>query len=512
MVRFVLLFGIYYIPKMNVNANILSDSLSNPDYIKSNIRYTKIYPFINYQMDFLEWNDTIVPNRFFCSLKNAKAKKMKILHIGDSHVQADAHTGFIRNRMQEIFGLGGRGFVFPYAAASTHAAVDYRTTCKGKWAFSKNVQTNPSLPLGISGVTVFTKDADASFSLLFTKHSIKQEFTKLKIYCKTDSASFDLKIKYSAGKEAVFIYCKRTNQEPYIEVDLPNVTDTFQFFITKNNATQSFFECYGISVETAMNTGILYSSVGINGAGLKSILKENLFPEQLASYNPDLVVIDVGANDFYMEGFKQDELKGNLEKIIDIIKKSSPEANILITNSQNIYKRRTEVTACLEFSNLTRQIAMENCCLFFDYFKVSGGSKSMLKWLQNKLARKDKVHLTALGYRIKGELLLNAILNSYHNFLVGNKGFVITNKEFSKDLNATSFTKDLNLDHEKKNNPKTKNATQNSTKKVLTYKVISGDNLCKISKKFKVSIAQIKEQNHLSDDKINVGMILTIKQ
>src|SRR5208337_1895586 len=105
----------------------------------------------------------------FSKLKQTKSNKLKVLHIGDSHVQADIFTGYIRDELQNVFGEGGRGFVFPYAAASTHAAYDYRTSCKGKWDYSRNIQPYPVYDIGITGATIHTEDSTASFKLVFNK-------------------------------------------------------------------------------------------------------------------------------------------------------------------------------------------------------------------------------------------------------------------------------------------------------------------------------------------------------
>jgi len=53
--------------------------------------------------------------------------------------------------------------------------------------------------------------------------------------------------------------------------------------------------------------------------------------------------------------------------------------------------------------------------------------------------------------------------------------------------------------------------TVSPTGKYMTYKVVSGDSLWVIAQKHKVSVAQIKQLNGLSSDKINIGQVLKIK-
>jgi len=101
--------------------------------IASHITYSKKLPFIDYATNELEYYKIDAIKPFFEKLKNSKAKQVSVLHIGDSHIQYDQGPGVIRNTFQDLFGFSGRGFVFPYASAGTHAAYDYKTSSTGIW-------------------------------------------------------------------------------------------------------------------------------------------------------------------------------------------------------------------------------------------------------------------------------------------------------------------------------------------------------------------------------------------
>jgi biopolymer transport protein ExbD len=51
-------------------------------------------------------------NRFFSDLDNAKKKKVRIMHYGDSQIEADRITSYLRNELQKKFGGYGVG-LFP---------------------------------------------------------------------------------------------------------------------------------------------------------------------------------------------------------------------------------------------------------------------------------------------------------------------------------------------------------------------------------------------------------------
>jgi len=508
------------------------DSITNPNYIKKLITYNKVYPFINYNQNFIEWCNYSAIGPFFEKLKQTPTRKLTILHIGDSHLQADILTGLMRNQIQQWFGYGGRGFVMPYAAAGTHSAYDYRTSCTGTWYFARNVQYKPMFDMGITGATVYTQDSSASFKFVFYYNSIRDNFTHLKIFLKQSRHSFNLKLKASGQADTIRINCNQHNELPYIETDLATGCDTLQFFMDKTDTCQHSFECSGMIIESPEDKGVLYCSVGINGAGLKSILRENILTVQLRELKPDLLIFDMGSNDFMAGKIYVDDIKKDLSRIIDLIRTASPETCIIITNCQDIYRRRRDVVECEDYANLTKEVAIIKNCAFYDYYNVSGNKFSMLKWSASKLAQYDRTHLTTAGYYVRGELCLNAILNSYYTSLIRkNPDTLLVSKidtagfhAVSKIIQTTSLVYSgnkssyNNVDNDtviKKlpvlvNTQKTYTSLITEGNETVYYIIKPGDNLGTIAQKFHVSMTQIKQWNSIKGTNIIAGKTLVI--
>ncbi|MFN3640207.1 MAG: peptidoglycan-binding protein, partial [Flavobacterium sp.] len=59
-------------------------------------------------------------------LSNSSTQKVSIVHIGDSHIQADIFSGRMRKLFQNTFGHAGRGLVFPHNLAKSNGASDIR--------------------------------------------------------------------------------------------------------------------------------------------------------------------------------------------------------------------------------------------------------------------------------------------------------------------------------------------------------------------------------------------------
>ena len=89
---------------------------------------------------------------------------LRVLHIGDSHIQADFFSGSMREHLQSFaLGIkGSRGFIFPYNVAATNNPDNYKVKYTGKWQHCRNIQNLNGCELGIAGISVTTTDSNAS--------------------------------------------------------------------------------------------------------------------------------------------------------------------------------------------------------------------------------------------------------------------------------------------------------------------------------------------------------------
>ena len=500
-------------------------------FLKKSMGYTIQNPYIQYNINTLEWYDKEAIYPFFEKLKNAQTKKVKILHIGDSHIQPDIGTGVTRNKLQKVFGYGGRGLIFPYQVGKTASAYDYTAYGHGTWISSKNVEYKPKLNLGLSGITIFTKDTSAGFKIIFKNkfESIHPDFRRIKIYCHKSQESFNL--KFSTGKKGkeIMLDCSNKDGLPYVELEVPEASDTLIVNVLKNNVNQKYFECYGVEIENVENKGVEYISVGIAGAAYQSIFYQNKMKEQLEAIQPDLIIFDLGVNNFFKGDFDYQFVMGCLNQMIEFTRKVCPNSSFLIPNSQDIYYKKRNVINCLEYSYLTRLVAKEQKVALYDYFNITGGLHSMLDWSKDGLANKDQCHLSGTGYRFKGELLFNGIMNGYLKFLKESPDSNIvfeTNQDSIQKRNwiiNNNIAKNCKVIELADKIEKYKNETIQITPKTVQKKesnntiktnyliVKAGDTLNGISIKYNISVDELKKINNLKTDNIEVGQKLILR-
>lgn len=495
--------------------------------IVSNISYSKKLDFIEYKTNELEFYTLNAIKPFFEKLKKSANQQVRVLHIGDSHVQYDRGAGEMRNSFQALFGFSGRGFIFPYAAGGTHAAYDYKTTATGKWYSSRNISKEINYPLGVSGITINTKDTTAGFLIQFYNSSVERNAVdKLNVFAKTSDSSFHLKYRLSPTSDWTLISLSAIPfSQNFVEVMLNEKFDKYiEFKVLKNDSIQRNLELYGIQLVSSKNQGILYNSVGINGASLQSFMKQDLFVDQLKYVKPDLVILDYGTNDLAGGKFDSMYFDRNLGQSIRRIRSVIPDVCILIPSIQDFSVNGRNIAITSKYSEFVREFVKKNNLIFYDYYWISGARKSMKKWYNSGIAKSDFVHLTEDGYFLKGQLYGNAILNSFARYLSNPKDSVIYDRKIIappiKDTLAISDSSHMNLKNEpseivkKEKKIEIKKAEPPKDKKKIPsskmYIVKKGDTLSKIATRYKTSVSQLKKINKLTSDKLQIGQKLKL--
>ena len=165
-----LLFNMTGVPEHNgtmaaTPALISTDTLKTPVIPVDTINLDQ-YPFLSPSANVLI-NDSSLTS-FFTKLElleHEQIPRLNIVHIGDSHVQADWWTGFLRQRLQGQFGSAGRGLVFPFQLADTNSPTDIRSSSNQSWEHRRSTFGNTHIPLGISGMTIQTRGSQVWLDL-----------------------------------------------------------------------------------------------------------------------------------------------------------------------------------------------------------------------------------------------------------------------------------------------------------------------------------------------------------
>jgi len=131
----------------------------------------------------------------------------------------------------------------------------------------------------------------------------------------------------------------------------------------------------------------------------------------------DLYIISLGTNEAQRLSFPESAFLRDFNLFISKLKASSPGAAILITTAPDSYKGRysNKVLRLLNQSlvNETNKLYLPT----WDLYKITNGFGSAYSWSRRGLMSRDRIHFTAEGYRLQGQLLFNAIAKGYNEYI-----------------------------------------------------------------------------------------------
>jgi len=431
---------------------------------------------------------------------NAKNKTFVVLHLGDSHLQNENLTNKIRTLMQNELGDGGIGLIQPFSIVNTYDARFYRSAHTGSWSCAKSLQNSPKLPLGVRGMTARTEDSSATFKIKFNK-PVSLANNILTLFCSSGDSSF-VPILFA---DSTCVEQLHKNGE-IRAFKLPKGFCSLTLKLIKAKESQHQFTIYGMSLSNEENTGCIWHNAGVGAAQYKSVLIEEKYEEQAAYLNPELVIIDFGGNDYLYENKIPENLKHQIELVIDKVRKASPKASIILTSTYDMRYHKKHGTAAFNFAALIRDIAKGKDCAFWDWYYVSGGPYSMKSWMSNGLSMNDGIHLNGKGYELKASLFYQALSKTINNIYQDstlNRTIIETTAIDSIYIKEIEANKKLNI-----NSSKTSGHSRNST--VIT--VQKGETLAQIANKYGISVATIKKANKLKSNHIKPGQKLRIRK
>ncbi|RFS23829.1 hypothetical protein DVR12_08020 [Chitinophaga silvatica] len=366
----------------------------------------------------------------FDSFSVANTKVISIVHLGDSHVQAGYFPLATASLLQQEFGSAGRGYVFPYNLAGTNGPEDFRWNSTVRWQSERVVDRNKSPMLGPGGIVLISQN-DAP-TLSFTG---KQDATM-------DNNFRRVKLLYDAGNTNNSLVAPDANVSiasvadagsPTLNLatlDFPQTAQTFQARWEGTGNGQ--FRFYGAVMENG-NNGILYNSIGINGAMYQQYNEiSNTLLTQMAVLQPQLVIISLGTNEAYG---KLDPLafRNEIDKAVTLIREHNPNVNILLTTPPDCMKavktahrkkvgKKYRTTYTTKYypnpyiSMVTQQImgyAREHGIASWNFNAVNKEQKDRFAggWAP------DHIHFNVRGYQMQGQLLFEALNQSYTHYI-----------------------------------------------------------------------------------------------
>jgi len=369
---------------------------------------------------------------FFNSLSNLsnETKSIRVLHYGDSQIEGDRISDYMRLKLQAQFGGEGPGLIsfMPVAPSVINkltwsASWDRYTIFTGK---DKRVKHNNFGAL--AHITRFSK-----YEVITDTTNYKSAWVKV-ITSKNGglkAAAFNKLKLYYGGSQT------KTHIELYENGSLNNSDSLVaggNFNIKEFNLNQAAIlhefkfkgkdspDFYGLSLEGGK--GVMVDNVGLRGSS-GTFFNQINFGQLKQFYdhlNTKLIILQFGGNALpYITSPEQTMQFANyLKSQILTIKKLAPQASILVIGPADMsVKVGTEYETHPQLENLRdaiKKTALETDCAFFDMYNCMGGRNSMVAWVDLGIGAKDYIHFSSGGARKIAVLLYSSLINDYNTY------------------------------------------------------------------------------------------------
>ena len=329
---------------------------------------------------------------------------VRILHVGGSHVQGGTWSDRLRTRFLALrYGLdGGRGLVFPFAAALTNTPVSYTTSYSGIWE-SHNCIKADGEDLGLTGIAVEIRDTASrvAIDLARTGGPVLRQSYSFNCVDVFGEGEMD-PVLILQGRDTVYGVKGRTLSH----FDLPYYTDWLQVAFKGTGR----YTLRGLYLDRT-GSGLTFSEAGVNGASSGSWAKCALWADDLSRVMPDLVIFSIGINDIQGKEFDVRRFKENYRTLLRQLRDVNPRCAVLFSGINDSYFKGKYVnphTPVVE--QAFRELAAEFDGVYWGLYEIMGGWGSSDAWREAGLMQPDRVHFTPTGYRLIGDLLFDAIM------------------------------------------------------------------------------------------------------
>ncbi|MBP5205846.1 MAG: hypothetical protein J6Z44_03540 [Bacteroidales bacterium] len=371
---------------------------------------------IQFDIDTLYWGgDSYYKTHFINKIRDVMENKrgnVRILHIGGSHVQAGTMTHRIRKHLLDEYGgaPAARGLIFPYSAANNcNNPNDYRISKTTPFNLIRNVYKDHTFPLGAAGIAVWNADQMNSITVKMNAEGYDFIADTIVLLGEAHGWPIDPILK----EDTIYHFpdsIDLQNGRYYFYFDRPVRDFTFYFPCSKGDT----FVVNGILLQNE-RPGITLSSIGVNGAQTGSYLRCRNFVRDMQLLQPDLVIFGIGVNDAYGSSFDSVAFKNNYLELVRRIRSVNPDCAFIFFSNNDTWKKGKKGryyvnTTGPAVAEVMYRLADLTGGAVWDQFAIMGGLKSMETWRKKGLAQKDRVHFTASGYNLVGDLFFDAFI------------------------------------------------------------------------------------------------------
>ncbi len=334
-------------------------------------------------------------------LKEGSNNPFSIVHIGDSHIEIGQFSGEIKHQLENNYGQGEEGWMFPYQLFNSQSIKHFPIDTSGTWKRASIKMPNDVFPLGMTGLGCYLASNQGVFH--FTKStqygslssiSFLHYYDNQPLHVSTLKAKISTQVKSKHTAITTFIF-----SEPMEDVSL-----------IFDNTSKVLL--YAIKINAVTKPGIVYNKFGVAGSTLDQFINNTpLFMEQMAYLKPNMLLISLGTNDSYIDTLNEPRILNQLDMFIQQIQVASKNTAIIFTTVPDTKYQNKRPQRLTEINRIIRKTVSSNSSLaLWDLHEIMGGDYSVDSWNRKHLLNNDILHFTPKGYKLQGQLFMKAFL------------------------------------------------------------------------------------------------------
>ena len=365
----------------------------------------------SYPNDSIEW---IFP--LFEVLEKTSEQKVRIIHYGDSQIEEDRMSNYLRTAMQDTFGGYGVGLV---PAIQTIQTSSFGQKCSASLTrylvYGTQDMRMEDRNYGPLGQTALLTDT-ATFSFYRLNYNKTRDNTKYfnKITILLDEVKRPTNATIVTKGTKITLTANEGDHS--ITFQLPDSTTRASIFMSGEALIHGFLVDGG-------KTGVQFDNAamrGCSGTIFTSINNESLCEYYTQNIVP-LIIMQFGGN--RVPYTKTDKAIASyceqLTRQIKYLRTISPQSKILFIGpsdmSTNINGTMQTYPHLPKLIDSLRQMCMNNDLAYWDLYGAMGGENSMTNWVNSNppLAGSDHIHFTYAGSNRASEMLWEGLMKAY---------------------------------------------------------------------------------------------------
>ena len=375
-------------------------------------------------------------------LEESQHNLIRIIHYGDSQLEGDRITDYVRNRLQGLFGGEGPGILLPNeptadSRISAHVSQSENVQKKAIYTAKHPASNNR---YGIGGASFVFGGNTSQFVGWDTLSRMVDSVIQLSVIPRFDGSiqtpsyirvgnarrgyrrnrSYsNIRLLYRSEKPFLLRFTRDSSSDTrFVRADtglaiLQWKTPAYEqvrFDIVKGG----FPEIYGVALDG--KHGVAVDNFPMRGSSAIGFTKMDptLYSAQLKEMNVRCIILQYGINVVPIVRTDYSYYRRSLARQIASMQKALPGVSIIVVGPSDMSTNKAGNMVSYEHIPLIRD-AMKNAafdrgCAFWDLYEAMGGQNSMVSWVDNGLAQKDYTHFSYKGAKYVGEMLFEALM------------------------------------------------------------------------------------------------------